>query len=120
MFKCFICALDIYVYKDFLRHFKDVHNLRQDSEYKCMFENCFRVYSSKNSFNKHLKHEHLRCDNVDNSELPVNDEYLGIDCLFNGRLEEVVLDGFHLNGMKKIHLYTGSNITIFFTHFRNT
>lgn len=99
MFKCFICKIDIFVFKDFLNHFKSVHNLRQTDEYECMFLNCFRIYNSKKAFIKHVKNEHMRCENTENDDLVVNNESLGIDCLFNEEVNDVILEGFNLNGM---------------------
>lgn len=112
MIKCFICKIDIYVLKDFLKHFKSVHSLRETDEYKCMFLNCFRLYNSKNAFMKHLKNEHMKCENIENGDLIVNNESLGINYLFE---EDVILEGFNLNGMI---CFTGRKNFFLFFFFR--
>lgn len=121
MFKCYIlCALEIFVYKDFLKHLKKQHNLREDSEYKCMFPNCCRTYNSKNSFIKHLKNDHMNYENAENDDFYVNNESFGIGCLFVD-VEDVLLDGFNLNGMNIFftdgRLY--NKLFVDFRHIRN-
>lgn len=97
MFDCFICKINIVVYKVFLKHLKNVHNLTENSTYKCMFPNCFRSYDTKNSFTKHLKKKHIDCENNENADFFINS---GIDCLFTSEpVTDIILDGFSLNGM---------------------
>lgn len=102
MFQCFLCSLNNLVYKDLLKHLKNIHNLRENSVYKCVEINCSRTYSSKDSYINHLKKYHINEENSElknqNSELYINSENFGTDSSFTANsAEDIIFDGININ-----------------------
>jgi len=60
--QCFIC-LDIFNSQlNLLRHITQYHSSNNISAFKCLELECYRVFSSFNSFRKHLKTHNIPCD----------------------------------------------------------
>lgn len=52
---CFVCKKSLTSLRLLCLHFKVVHKLKENSGYRCVQNNCSRLYLSLNSFKKHYK-----------------------------------------------------------------
>lgn len=75
MFSCFLCKKPHKTISGLTYHFKIIHKLASDSIYRCsQGGNCFRVFSSFNSFKKHLKKVHYGDERSQGSNIVFNSE----------------------------------------------
>lgn len=60
--QCFICLEIFNSQLNLLRHIIQYHSSNNISAFKCLELECYRVFSSFNSFRKHLKTHNIPCD----------------------------------------------------------
>jgi hypothetical protein len=61
---CYICNLQVQSCKGLIKHYKSLHLLTETSIFKCTENACCRVFSTLNSFRKHMKSHNVSQDNI--------------------------------------------------------
>jgi len=106
---CFLCLNNFDSQSHLLRHITLFHSFVNITEYKCLEDNCFRIFSSFNSFRKHLKthanFEEIISDNVIPTDFinDINIEQISCtnenctskNCEHETNHSEISIDSFH-------------------------
>lgn len=82
---CFICLVNFNFQSHLLRHITVFHSFVSITEYKCLEDNCLRIFSSFNSFRKHLK-THANFEGISDNVTPIdfiNDKNIEQNCYTN-------------------------------------